>query len=60
LRRNSPQSIVGRRSSIRKIARERQARPRKLLADIDLGALGKKKVAAETARNYFNVYGHEF
>jgi hypothetical protein len=31
----------------------------KLLPDIDTGTL-VKKIAAETARNYFNVYGREF
>jgi hypothetical protein len=30
-----------------------------LLPDIDTGTL-VKKIAAETARNYFNVYGREF
>ena len=31
-----------------------------LLPDIDTGTLVKKKIAAETAQNYFNVYGREF
>ena len=42
------------------IAMLKDARIGKLLPDIDIGALEKRKVAAEAARNYFNVYGHEF
>jgi hypothetical protein len=42
------------------IAMLKDPRIGKLLPDIDLGALEKKKMAAETAQNYYNVYGHEF
>jgi hypothetical protein len=42
------------------IAMLKDVRIGKLLSDIDIGALEKRKVAAEAARNYFNVYGHEF
>jgi hypothetical protein len=40
------------------IAMLKDPRIGKLLPDIDLGALEKRKNAAE--ENYFNVYGHEF
>ncbi|MGB8629837.1 MAG: hypothetical protein WCD69_10655 [Xanthobacteraceae bacterium] len=42
------------------IAMLKDPRIGKLLPDIDLGALEKRKIVAESARNYFNVYGHEF
>jgi hypothetical protein len=42
------------------IAMLKDPRIGRLLPDVDIGALEKRKVAAEAARNYFNVYGHEF
>lgn len=42
------------------IAMLRDPRIGKLLPDIDIGTLEKRKSVAESARNYFNVYGHEF
>ena len=42
------------------IAMLKDPRIGKLLPDIDMGALEKRKIAAEAAANYFHVYGHEF
>jgi hypothetical protein len=42
------------------IAMLKDPRIAKLLPDIDIGTLEKRKLAAEASRNYFNVYGHEF
>jgi hypothetical protein len=42
------------------IAMLKDPRIGRLLPDIDLAALEKKKIAAEAAGNYFRVYGHEF
>ena len=42
------------------IAMLKDPRIGKLLPDIDMGPLEKRKIAAEAAENYFHVYGHEF